>query len=138
MFTAYERLENHLKNNGINTDEPGFRQNLADEVNDDPLYYNDKYIAFFNETSEIINISARDYDFRQNAVDVLEAVWDYEIKGYVGAYEINMHKRWVIDNFFKTKETKTSDDCEQALKLIDLAADDIIASLSNIYGIIKN
>jgi hypothetical protein len=137
LLSAFERLENHLKNKGVNTDEPGFRKNLADEVSDDPSTYNEKYIEFFSETYNIICISAQDYDFKQNAVDVLEAVWDYEVKDYIGVNEINISKRWVINNFFKKEQAKNNDDREQALKLLDFAANDIIENLSCKDGIVK-
>jgi len=129
---AFERLENHLKNNGANPDEPGFRKKLAGEISDDPQSYNPDYINFFRENSSIMNISANDYDFKQNVVDVLEAIWDYEVKDYIGVNEINISKRWVIDNFFKSEETKNNDDRETAIKFVDLAAENIIERLRGI------
>ena len=137
LLSLFERLENHLKNSGINTDEPGFRKKLADEVNDDPSAYNEKYIKFFSETSQILDISAPDYDFKQNAVDVLEAVWDYEVKDYISVNEINISKRWVINNFFKKEQAKKSDDREQVMSFIDFAANNIIMRLSCKDGIVK-
>ena len=131
LLSVYERLENHLKNNGANPDEPGFRKNLADEVN------NGGHREFFSDTSYIIDISAQDYDFKQNVVDILEAAWDYEVKDYIGANEINTSKRWVIDNFFKKGQAKNSDDRKQALRFINLAANDIIMRLSCKDGIVK-
>lgn len=130
LFSAFERLENHLINNAANPDEPGFRIKLADAVSDDPQFYNADYIDFFKDTSSIINISANDYYFKQNVVDVLEAVWDYEVKDYIGVNEINTNKRWVINTFFKSEKTKSNDDREIAIKFINLAAENIIANLS--------
>lgn len=46
IISVFERLENHLKNNGTNPDEPGFRKKLADEISDDPQLYNEAYIGF--------------------------------------------------------------------------------------------
>jgi hypothetical protein len=54
----------------------------------------------------MLEISANDYNFKQNVVDVLEAVWDYEVKDYINVNEINISKRWVINNFLKTKKRK--------------------------------
>ena len=136
-LSAYERLENHLKSSGANPDEPGFRKKLADEISDDPQLYNPAYIDFFRETSSMIDISANDYDFKQNPVDVLEAVWDYEVKDYIGANEININKRWVINTFFKSEKTKSNDDRETAIKFVDLAAEDILARISGKNDITK-
>lgn len=131
LLSVYERLENHLKNNGVNTDDPGFRKNLADEVNDDPSAYNEKYIEFFRETSYILDISAQDYDFKQNIVDVLEAVWDYEVKDYIGVNEINISKRWVINNFLK-RDNPVNDDKESAVNFINTASENIIPQILKI------
>lgn len=128
-LSVFERLENHLRNNGGNPNEPGFRKKLADEISDDPQEYNEAYVGFFSETSSVFDISANDYEFKQNAVDVLEAVWDYEIKGYISANEININKRWVINTFFKSKKVKSNDNRETAIKFVDLAAKNIIERL---------
>jgi hypothetical protein len=136
-LSAFERLENHLKNNGANSDEPGFRKKLAGEMSNDPQKYNADYIDFFRETSFIINISANDYNFKLNIVDVLEAVWDYEVKDYISINEIRTNKRWVINNFFKNEKTKSNDGCETSLKFIDLAAKDAINRLSCKDGIVR-
>ena len=53
------------------------------------------------------------------------------------ADKINTGKRWVIDNFFKKGQAKNSDDRKQALRFIDLAANDIIMRLSCKDGIVK-
>ena len=132
LLSIYEKLENHLKCNGANPDDPKFRKNLAGAINDDPKFYNPDYIDFFKKTSAIIEISANDYDFKQNVVEVLEAVWDYEIKDYISVNEINISKRWVINNFFKSEKTKSNDDNETAIKFVDLTAENIIEKLRGI------
>jgi len=137
LLLVYGLLENHLKNNGANPDEPGFRKKLADAISDDPQEYNVAYINFFSETSIIINISANDYNFKQNAVDLLEAVWDYEVKDYISVNEINISKRWVINNFFKSEKTQSNADHEMAIKFVDLAANDAINRLSCKDGIVR-
>ena len=123
LLSVYERLENHLKSNGANPDEPWFRKKLADEVN------NGGHREFFSDAYE--------YDFKQNVVDVLEAVWDYEVKDYIGVDEINISKRWVINNFFTNDKTKSNDDREAAMKFVDLAANDAINRLSCKDGIVR-
>ena len=130
MFTVYELLETDLINNGANPDEPGFRKKLADEVNDDPQFYNPVYVKFFSDTSYILNLPVYEYDFTQNPVDVLEAVWDYEVKDYISVNEINISKRWVIDKYFKVEKTESRDDSESAKKFVELAANDVINRLS--------
>ena len=131
LLSVYERLENYLKNNGVNTDEPGFRKNLADEVNSGSRK------DMFVEISHTIDISAQDYSFKHSIVEVLEAVWDYEVKDYISANEINISKRWVINKLFKEEQVKNNGDREQALRFIDLAAEDAISRLSCKDGIVR-
>ncbi|MCL2517800.1 MAG: hypothetical protein FWF15_04475 [Oscillospiraceae bacterium] len=122
LLAVYERLDEHLKSKGINID----AKTLADEVN------NHVHSKFFSETSYILDISPNEYDFKQNVVDVLEAVWDYEVKDYITAEEINISKRWIIDNFFKNDQTKETIDRELTLKFIDGAANNIIEQLNDV------
>jgi hypothetical protein len=105
---------------------------LASEISSDPLKYNPVYVSFFDEASSIIDVSANNYDFKQNVVDILEAVWDYEVKDYIGVNEINISKRWVINTFFNSEETKSNDNREMAIKFVDLAAENIIGRLRSI------
>ena len=137
LFTVYDQLVNHLKNNGANFDEPGFRRKISDEVNEDPQEYNEAYINIIREISSKLEISAVDYDFKLNAVDMLEAVWDYEVKDYISANEINISKRWVINHFFKNGKTKSNDDRETAVNFVGLAANDAIKRLSCKDGIVR-
>ena len=129
MFSVFNRLENHLKNSGANPYEPGLRQKLASELSDDPQKYNPAYTGFFSKTLSLIDISANNYDFKQNAVEILEAVWDYEVKDHISANEINTSKRWVIDNLFKSEEMKNLANSEIAVNWVDLAAKEIIGRL---------
>jgi hypothetical protein len=129
---VYKRLEEHLKNNGANPDEPGFRKNLTDIV------YNGGYREFFSD--RIYSIEPHKYSFKQNVVDVLEAAQDYEVKDYISADEINMEKRWIIDTYFKSEHTQDNTinyDPHKAEKFVDLAAENIIASLSGKNDITK-
>ena len=130
MYRSFERLEEQLKSNGADPDAPGFRQKLADEISDDPQEYNADYVDFFAENASLFDLLANEYPFRQNVVEALEAVWDYEVADYISANEINAHKRWVIDTFFKNNKTEGRDDRETAIEFVDLAADDAIHRLA--------
>jgi len=132
MFSAFERLENHLKDNGVNIETPGFREKLTNEISDDQQKYNPAYTAIFSETSSAIHILAEDYYFKQNVIEVLEAVWNYEVKDYISVNEINISKRWAINTFFKAEKTKSNDDCTAAINLADLAAKNIAERLYSI------
>ena len=137
MFTVFERLEQHLKSNGANPEEPGFRKKLVDEISDDPQFYNPVYVKFFSDTSYILNLPVYEYDFKQNPVDVLESIWDYEVKDYISVNEININKRWVIDTFFKVEKTESRDYQETAINFVEFAANDIINRLSCEDGIVR-
>ena len=137
LLSVYERLESHLISNGSNPEEPGFRKKIADEVNDDPEAYNPALIDFFREASSTVEISAYNYGFKQNVVDVLKAVWDYEVKDYISVTEINSHKQWVIDTFFRGGKTKSDADSAIASEFVGLAANSIINSLSCEGGIVR-
>lgn len=129
---VYKQIETHLKNNGIDPDEPGFRKNLTDIV--DNGVYND----FFEDRT--YSISPHKYPFKQNVVDVLEAAQDYEVKDYINAEEMNMEKRWVIDTYFKSgymQDNTINYDQHKAEQFVNLAAEDIIASLSGKNDITK-
>ena len=129
LLMIYRHLEEYLKNNGANPNEPNFRKNLADKVN------GGEYRDIFRDISSIYDISIHEYQFKQNIVDVLEAAWDYEVKDYIGANEINNSKRWVIDTFFKSESTQDNNKCEKSIKFIDLTANDIIERL-HVIGIV--
>jgi len=135
LLMTYKHLEEHLKSTGTDTDEPNFRKNLADKVNDGG------YRDFFADIANIYEIFTHDeYQFKQNIADILEAVWDYEVKDYITADEINASKRWSIDNFINNEPAQDkikNYDRDKAVNIINLAADDIIARLSGKGDIIK-
>lgn len=133
MFAACERLENKLKNDGVYSDEPVFRKNLADEIN------NGGYREFFKEDAYISDVLAHEYEFNQNVIDILEAVWDYEVKDYISVNEINISKRWIINTVFKCEPVKgiiLNKDRKSVVRFIDLAAENIIKQLKYViqYG----
>lgn len=65
MYSAFERLIAQLGESKINFDKPSSRKRLADEVN-----YG-SYRDFFVEDASGYDISAREYRFTQNVVDML-------------------------------------------------------------------
>ncbi len=126
MFSACERLENKLKSDGVYSDEPLFRKKLADEVN------NGDYREFFKEDAYISDVLAHEYEFKQKVIDILEAVWDYEVKDYISTNEINISKRWVINTVFKYELIEgniLNKDRKSVVKFIDFAAENIIEQL---------
>ena len=81
-------------------------------------------------------IFANKWEWTQNPVQILESVWDYEVKGYVGKTETNNSKCWVIDTFFKTDAPKQPpiyytypDACE----FVEFAAKDILQWLAVVW-----
>jgi len=126
LLMIYRHLEEDLKNNEANAVGSDFRKNLADSVN------NGEYRDIFKNISNIYDISIHDYQFKQNIMDILEAVWDYGVKDYVGANEINISKRWVIDTFFKGESPQGNNKCDKEIEFIDLTAKNIIERLSSI------
>lgn len=97
-----------------------FYRNIADEVK------TGVYREFFT-------VSSQEYEFNQNIVDVLEAVWDYEVKDYISINEINTSKRWVIDNIYKSEPLSKSSintNCERVFKFIEYATNNIIHRIS--------
>ena len=143
LLEIYKYIEKYAISNGANPNELGFRENLQKKTINGGIY--EKLFADISDTLNIHNVNQCKYDFKQNAVDILESVWDYEIKDYISAEQINISKRWVIDTFFKTEPTEDNQyknnvadyDYDSVLKLIDNSAEDIIASLSGKKDIIK-
>ena len=134
LLTVYENLEEHLKSNGADPDEAGFRKKLANEISNDPQFYNPAYVDFFAEAASIYDIPASEYDFKENILDALEAVWDYEVRDYIGANEINASKRWVINTFFKGESAQSNGNYDRVLKFIDLAAEKMVERIRDITG----
>jgi hypothetical protein len=103
LLEIYKQLEEHLRSNGVDTNEPSFRKNLADSISNDPKEYNEEYINFFSNISKDYDILPHEYPFKQNVIEMLEAAWDYEVKDYIGAAEINASKRWLINKYFTSE-----------------------------------
>lgn len=80
------------------------------------------------------------YLYEQNVSEVLNAVWDYEIKGYIGKEELNNSKHYTINKFnnrvFPLKTLKYYS-YDEAVDFIYYAVDDIIARLSGSSNILK-
>lgn len=128
MFSACERLINQLKSDGVNPNVLEFRKNLADEIN------NGGYNEFFKQDANIYDILAYEYKFNQKVVDVLEAVWDYEVKDYISANEINISKRLIINKIFKSGPRQDSivSDRKRATKFINLTTKNVIEQLQDL------
>lgn len=129
MYSAFERLIAQLGESKINFDKPGSRKRLADEVNCG------SYRDFFVEDASGYDISAREYRFTQNVVDILESVWDYEVKDYISSDEINTSKLWVINNVLKREPVHNElvgNDPLKAVEFIDLAAEHVLEQLHHI------
>ena len=104
-------------------------------------------IDFFKNEQEFTRSLVRDMEntdiifadiwkWTQNPVQILESVWDYEIKDYIEKTEINNSKRWVINTFFKADATKQNpiyytytDACE----FVEFAAKDILQWLAVVW-----
>ena len=128
MFSAYESLENKLKNEENDISASKSKRNLADEGN------SGIHREFFKSYTNFYNVSASQYIFTQNVVEALEAVWDYEIDKYVSAYEINASKRWVINKYFRTelpKDKISATKSEKDIFFVDKAAISIFKQIQN-------
>jgi hypothetical protein len=117
-YTAYEMFEEHLKNTGVNTNEPNFRKNLADRVT------NGEYKNIFKEISNPYSISINEYPFTQNLVELLDVTWDCEIRDYISTEEIRNFNKFVISSIQTEQKAKNNKDT--AIKFIDSTAEKII------------
>jgi hypothetical protein len=81
LMSVYKLLEGILSLSG---------RELADRVN------NREYSGYFRNAYDL---RVSEYPFARPLLADLEAVWDYEVRDYVTADEINVSKRWVIKNF---------------------------------------
>ncbi|MCL2774491.1 MAG: zinc dependent phospholipase C family protein [Oscillospiraceae bacterium] len=134
LLNVYKHLEEHLINNGVNPNEPDFRKNLADSVN------NSGYKDIWGKIGNAYEISIHEYQFKQNVADVLEAAPDYEVKNYITMDEIKTSKHWVIDTVVKNEPAQDNvmnRDRDIAIEFLDFTAEDIIARLSGKDDIIK-
>lgn len=104
-----------------------FRRNLADKI------MNNEYNSFFSDILKVYDILPHEYKFKQNVADVLSAVWDYEVKDYIGTDEINASKRWVIQKFTAVDTAQNiNNDRERAVKFIGSVSDNIIERIRSI------
>ncbi|MDD4690596.1 MAG: zinc dependent phospholipase C family protein [Eubacteriales bacterium] len=125
MFSACERLANQLGNE-VNANEPEYQRKLADEVNAG------NYRNFFKEDGQSFGFYAHEYEFKNNVVNILEAVWDYEIKDYICSDEINISKRWYINTVFKREVNQSNIltyDHNIFIQYIDISTKKIIEQL---------
>jgi len=126
-------LEEHLKCSGTELHGAELRKNIVDNI-DNIKEYDD----FFTNYHDTINSMIPGYPFKQNIVDVLEAVWDYEVPNYVTADEINRSKRWVINRYSSRILSDMAIACKPyrkrsfrpLIEFVDLAANSIILRLN--------
>ena len=118
-FAVCNYLEEHMRNNGFNDDKLGLYNSIIEEVN------HGGYREFFS-------ISANEYNFKANVLYELEEVWDYEVKDYIDRNELNISKRWVINNYFSSDQIQDSNKHDRAIKFIDHASTNIRARLRGI------
>lgn len=126
MFSACERLENQLKNRFCGLEVPVYRHKLADEIR------HGEHRNFFIRDAVESDRPAYAYRFQTDAVAVLEAVWDYEIRDDIPIRDIISSKRWVIDTVFKSEPTQYSPagyDGNRMLLFIDSAAEHVSRQL---------
>jgi len=79
------------------------------------------------------------YPYTCDVVGILEAVWDYEIKGYVGKDELNSSKQYTIGKFKKAAAPQTISryySYDEAVEFVDYAASNIVERLSGASDII--
>jgi hypothetical protein len=139
-LTIIKHLEEYLKNKGADINEPAFRKNLADSISNDPAKYNEEYVDFFSNISKEYDILPHEYPFKQNIKEMLEAAWDYEVKDYIGAAEINANKHWLINKYFQSELPQDNIivcNRDRAIQFIDLAAENVIEQLLGKGDIIK-
>lgn len=125
LLKAYNQLEDKYRSMGVNPDEPEFRKKLADEVN------NGNHREFFSKYTYNNDILPNEYKFNYNVLDILNAIWDYEVKDHINANEINISKHWIISEYFKNKSVQTdiSHDSTHAVQLVYSAAENIVACI---------
>lgn len=87
-----------------------------------------------SEIEIVDHIVFKKYPFRHDVRQLLNSVWDYEIKDYIPSAYINNSKRWVIDTYLSGNDTVGEAvyyDYNTAYDFIIFAADNIIDRLSN-------
>ena len=73
------------------------------------------------------------FSYSQNVIEILDAVWDYEIMGYVGKNEINSSKRYVMNKFINRIPEQTDlqyYSYDEAINFINYVVDNILMRLS--------
>ena len=80
------------------------------------------------------------YPYSRNIVNILDSIWDYDIKGLVGKEEINSNKRYVIEKFQKKERPKRAlqyYSYDDAVEFIDYSVNEIVNRLSGKSDMIK-
>ncbi len=90
------------------------------------------------ETDSVDRMIIAKYPFKNDAKAMLDATWDYEVRGMVTADEINRSKSWVIGKLFNSDFSAEETSCytyERALRFIDDTASEIIERFNTVKGI---
>lgn len=102
----------------------------AENINEsDPEFFK----KLMHDIRAVDKITALKYPFKNNAKDLLNAVWDYEIADMITAHEINASKAWVISTCFDGKpgDEPVYYSYDENNDFISESADNIIYRLSN-------
>lgn len=127
-FEYCKVLEQQLGITESKIDVKEFRENLANKIS------NNEYNTFFADMVKFYDILLNEYQFHNNIIEILEAVWDYEIKDYINAAEINASKQYVIKKFYKndTTQDNKNNDRDRVIKFSDFVVGNIIEQLHGI------
>ncbi len=96
----------------------------------DPLFAR----GILSDIESVDHMVVKKYPFKEEAKQLLNAVWDYEIKDYISSAEINSSKWWTINTFLNgnaAEDTAMYYDYNTAYDFIIFAADNIIDRLTN-------
>lgn len=97
---------------------------------EDPQFFK----RIIGDIESIDHIVVKEYPYKQNVKQLLNSVWDYEIKDYISSTEINNSKWWIINTFLNgngTADNAVYYNYNTAYDFIIFASDNIIDRLTN-------
>lgn len=97
---------------------------------EDPLFFK----RIIGDIESVDHVVVKEYPFKKDPRQLLNSVWDYEIKDYISSAEINNSKWWIVNTFLSGKDAESAAvyyDYNTAYKFIIFAADNIIDRLTN-------
>ncbi|MPN23458.1 hypothetical protein SDC9_170846 [bioreactor metagenome] len=98
--------------------------------NEDPEFFK----RIISDIENIDHIVINRYPYKKNIKQLLNDVWDYEIKDYISSDEINRSKKWIIDTYLSGKATDSKAlyyDYESAYNFVLFASGNIVNRLTN-------